>query len=124
MWHYWEWLHGFFLQRYVSFLFLTQYIKTAQLYRGGQNSFCLMFSFILVKRKTTDSEFKYCSCDYQLYKTKQRERVIYKIIFFFSIKKKKILVKSFSISPHHIASFSWKGKILHVNEVMIQELVF
>lgn len=66
---------AWFLPSEICFFssFLTQYIKTSQLERGGQNSFCLMFSFILVKRKTTDSEFKYCCGDYQLYKTKQRE---------------------------------------------------
>lgn len=83
---------AWFLPSEICFFssFLTQYIKTSQLERGGQHSFCLMFSFILVKRKTTDSEFKYCCGDYQLYKTKQRERVIYKIISFFSVKKKSL----------------------------------
>lgn len=41
-----------------------------------------MFSFIPVKRKTTDSEFKYCCGDYQLYKpNRERERESYTKLF-------------------------------------------
>lgn len=87
-----------------------------------------MFSFILVKRKTTDSEFKYCCGDYQLCKTKQREEresVSYTKLFSSSqLKKKKSLLNHFQSVPITLLGFGWKGKILHMNEVMIQELAF
>ena len=64
-----------------------------------------MFSFILVKRKTTDSEFKYCCGDYQLCKTKQREErdsVSYTKLFSSSqLKKKNPYEIIFNQSPSH-----------------------
>lgn len=109
MWHYWEWLHGFFLQRYVSFLFLTQYIKTAQLYRGGQNSFCLMFSFILVKRKTTQSLNTVLVTT--SYIKPNRERESYTKLFSSSqLKRKKSLWNHFQSVPITLLALVGKEK--------------
>lgn len=66
---------------FFSFIDLTYPNRTA-VEIGTEFSFCLLLSFIFVKRKTIDSEFKCCSCDYPLYKAKQRESHI--LNFFFS----------------------------------------